>query len=118
VPASTLVSWSVFVTLRSAWPIVVPAVAVLLPGVVSLGELTVAELLIDPLAGAVTMIVMLGASAPLARLPVLSHVTVPDALVHTQAVPLALTKVVPVGRVSTTLTTVAGSGPALCTPIV
>ena len=98
---------------------VVVAVAVLLPGVSSLGEETVAVFVIDPgVAGAVTTIVMSGA-APGARFPpVRLQVTVPDELLLVQFVPVALTKVTPLGSVSTTLTADAGSGPALLTLIV
>ncbi len=57
-----------------------------------------------------TTIVMFGA-APGARLPpVRLHVTVPDALVQVQFVPVALTNVVPAGSVSTTLTADASFG--------
>src|SRR6266581_2059014 len=69
--------------------------------------------------GAWTTIVMFGASAPAARFPpVRSHVTVPKLLVHVQPVSVLGTNVVPAGRVSTTFTAEASSGPALCTPIV
>ncbi len=93
------------------------AVAVLLAGVLSLGEETVALLVMDPPAiGAVTVIVMAGA-APGARFPpVRLHVTVPDALAQFQFVPVALTNDVPAGRVSTTLTAEASFGPAFDTP--
>ena len=68
---------------------VVDAVAVLLPGVLSLGDETVALLLIVPtLLGAVTTIVMFGA-APGARLPERLHVTV-VVPVQAQFVPVAL----------------------------
>ena len=68
--------------------------------------------------GAVTTIVMFGA-APGARLPpVRLQVTVPEALLQVQFVPVALTNVVPAGRVSTTLTADASFGPAFVTPIV
>jgi hypothetical protein len=98
---------------------VVVAVAVLLPGVSSFGDEKVAVLVIYPaVAGAVTTIVKFGA-APGARFPpVRLHVTVPDALLQVQFVPVALTKVTPLGSVSTTLTADASSGPALLTPIV
>jgi hypothetical protein len=98
---------------------VVVAVAVLLPGVLSFGEETVALLVIEPgVAGAVTTIVILGAG-PGGRLPpVRLQVTVPDALLHVQLVPVALTNATPAGSVSTTLTADASSGPALLTPIV
>ena len=46
------------------------------------------------------------------------QVTVPEALLQVQFVPVALTNVVPAGSVSTTLTADASSGPALLTPIV
>jgi hypothetical protein len=98
---------------------VVDAVAVLLPGVLSFGDETVALLVMLPVvSGASTVIVMLGA-APSGRLPaVLLHVTVPDRWTQFQSVPNALWNVVPAGRVSTTLTADAGSGPVLLTPIV
>jgi hypothetical protein len=98
---------------------VVVAVAVLLPAVLSFGEETVALLVIEPgVAGAVTTIVILGAG-PGGRLPpVRLQVTVPDALLHVQLVPVALTNATPAGSVSTTLTADASSGPALLTPIV
>ena len=64
---------------------------------------------------AVTTIVI-GGAAPGGRLPpVRLQVTVPDALLQFQFVPVALTKVVPAGSVSTTLTADASSGPALLT---
>src|SRR5512132_2585782 len=90
-------------------------VAVLLADVLSLGDDTVAELVIVCFApvGAVTTIVI-GGAAPGARLPpVRLHVTVPETLLQFQFVPVALTNVVPAGRVSTTLTADASSGPPL-----
>jgi hypothetical protein len=98
------------------------AVAVLFAGVMSFGDETVALLLIEVVPvppGAVTVIVMFGASAPFARLPpVRLHVTVPEALLQVQFVPVALTKVAVAGSVSTTLTAEASSGPPLWTPMV
>ena len=84
-----------------------------------MGDETVAVLVIKPVvAGAVTTIVMAGAGLA-GRLPAVRlHVTVPETLTQFQSVPLALTKVVPAGSVSTTLTADAGSGPALLTLIV
>ena len=85
-----------------------------------MGEDTVAEFVIDPgVLGAVTTIVMFGA-APGARLPpVRLQVTVPDTLLQVQFErAVALTKVVPAGIVSTTLTADASSGPAFDTPMV
>ena len=79
-PAVTDVTPSLFVIERSALlPTVVDSVSVLLSGVLSLGEDTVALLVIVPgVAGAVTTIVMFGA-APGARLPpVRLQVTVPE----------------------------------------
>ena len=72
---------SVFVIDRSATWTEVAAIAVLLAGVSSLGEDTVALLVIEPaVLGAVTTMVIAGA-APTGRLPpVRLHVTVPDAL--------------------------------------
>ena len=99
---------------------VVVAVAVLFPGVLSFGDETVALFVgVAPcVAGAVTTTVMFGA-APGARLPpVRLQVTVPSTLTQVQFVPVALTKVVPAGSVSTTLTADASFGPALLTPIV
>src|SRR5687767_15295446 len=110
---------SVFVIDRSATWTAVVAVAVLLPGVLSLGDDTVALLVMEPaVAGALTTIVISGAS-PTGRLPAVRwHVTVPDALTQFQSVPVALTNDVPAGIVSTTFTAEAGSGPALSTSIV
>jgi hypothetical protein len=111
---------SVFVIDTSGPSTVVAAVAVLFAGVLSLGEDTVAEFVIDPgVLGAVTTIVMFGA-APGARLPpVRLQVTVPDTLLQVQFErAVALTKVVPAGIVSTTLTADASSGPAFDTPMV
>src|SRR5687768_2505608 len=94
----------------------VVAAAVLVAGVSSFGEETVAVFVIDPaVAGAVTTIVMSGAG-PTGRLPpVRLHVTVPEAFAQFQFVPVALTNVTPAGSVSTTFTAEAGSGPALVT---
>src|SRR5947207_4745199 len=96
------------------------AVAVLFPEVLSLGDETVAELVIVRLVPVgVTATVMLGASAPAARLPpVRLQLTVPETLLQVQFVPVALTKVTPPGKVSTTFTADASSGPAMWTPIV
>jgi hypothetical protein len=119
-PAVTLVTPSDLVTERSAWlPTLVVAVAVLLPGVLSFGDDTVALLVIEPgVAGASTTIVMSGA-APGARFPpVRLQVTVPATLLQAQFAPVALTNVVPAGSVSTTFTADASLGPALLTPIV
>src|SRR5207244_3583435 len=104
---------------KSATTTVVGAVAVLLAGVLSFGEDTVALFVIVPGAlGAVTVIVIGGASpagpVPAARFPpVRLQVTVPETLLHVQFVPVALTNVVPAGSVSTTFTADASSGPAL-----
>ena len=84
---------------------VVVAVAELLPGVLSFGELTVAVLVIEPaVLGAVTTIVKLALVffTSVARVQV--TVVVPE---HVQPVPDADTYVVPAGIVSTTLTEVA-----------
>jgi hypothetical protein len=98
---------------------VVVAVAVLLPGVLSFGEETVALLVIDPgVAGAVTTIVILGAAPGGKFPPVRLQVTVPVTLLQVQFVPVALTNATPLGSVSTTLTADASLGPALLTPIV
>ena len=98
----------------------VVAVAVLFPGVSSFGDDTVALLVMEPaVLGAVTTIVMFGALALAGRLPpVRLQVTVPDTWLQLQLVPVALTNVVPAGKVSTTLTADAASGPALLTPMV
>jgi hypothetical protein len=96
---------------------VVLAVAVLFAGVMSFGDETLALLVITVVPvppGAVTVIVMFGASAPFARLPpVRLHVTVPETLLQLQFVPVALRKVAVAGKVSTTLTADAASGPPL-----
>jgi hypothetical protein len=114
-------SWNLIPETVPLFVTVVVAVAVLLPGVLSFGEETVALFVIvfgGTVVGAVTTIVMLGA-APGARLPpVLLHVTVPDALLQFQFVPVALTNVTPAGSVSTTFTAEASLGPAFETPIV
>ena len=61
----------------AAMPTVVVAVEVLLPGVLSLGDETVAVLVIVPgEPGAVTLMTMLGVVAPEARLAARVHVTV------------------------------------------
>src|SRR5205807_1167025 len=109
-PAVTVVTPSVFVIVNSARSTVVVAVAVL--SVLSLGEETVALFVMLPTVfGAVTVIVIGGASpAPAPTLwprlpPVRLHVTVPDTLTQFQFDgAVALTKVVPAGSVSTTLT--------------
>src|SRR5205823_10622991 len=94
----------------------VVAVAVLLPGVMSLGDETVAVLMIVAVpapAGAVTLTTMLGVVAPTARFAARVHVTVPEAWAQLQlaSVPANETNVVPAGRGSVTLTPDAGSGP-------
>ena len=102
---------------RSAIPTVVLAVAELLAALLSLGEVTVAVLLIVPAVdGAVTTIVMGGA----AEFPVIDgrvHVTVvvPE---QAQPVPLAEPKVVPTGIVSVTEIDVAAGVELLVTAIV
>ena len=71
---------------------------------------TVAVLVIVPaVAGAVTSMVIV-ALAPEARLPT-EQVTVPEALVQVPWLDDAETKVTPAGRVSVTVTPVAGLGP-------
>jgi hypothetical protein len=100
--------------------IVVVAVAVLLPGMVSFGDETVAlfvRVIVPVPVGAVTVIVI-GAAAPMARLtfPVGAQVTVPAAFVQVQFASLvALTNETPAGSVSTTWTSDAASGPRLLT---
>jgi hypothetical protein len=77
-------------------------------------DVTVAVLLIEPpLAGAVTEIVIAGAAptASVARV----QVTVPEALLQVQPVPVADTNVTPAGSVSETETFAAGLGPAFAT---
>ena len=70
-------------------PTVVVAVAVLLPGVVSFGEDTVALFVIEPgVFGAVTVIVRVAASVPEAILPVKLQVTAPDTLEHAHPAPV------------------------------
>ena len=77
------------------------------------GELTLAVLVSEPLAGAVTVTVRL-LVWPLARLPRL-QLTTP--LLFTP-LPLALTKVTLAGRASVTTTLVAMDGPKLVTEMV
>ena len=48
----------------------------------------------------------------------LEQIAVPETLTQFQFVPVALTKIVPAGNVSTTLTAEASSSPALLTPMV
>jgi hypothetical protein len=110
---------SLFVIERSATWTLVLAVAVLFPGVLSFGELTVAVFVIVPaVPGAVTVIVI-GGAAPAGRLPpVRLQVTVPETLLQFQLLPVALTNVALGGSVSTTFTADASSGPALLTLIV
>src|SRR5690242_11480502 len=90
------------------------AVAVLFAAVLSLGDETVAELLIVRFApvGAFTTMVIAGAATGARFPPVRLQVTVPETLLQVQFVPVALTNVVPAGRVSTTFTADASSGPA------
>src|SRR5438105_2603525 len=111
---------SVFVIERSATWTEVDWLAVLLLCVLSLGDETVAVFVMFPaVLGAVTVIVIFGASAPAARFPpVRLHVTVPDELEQLQLIPVALTKMVPAGSGSVTFTAEASSGPALWIPIV
>src|SRR5947207_2867959 len=91
-------------------PTEVVADAVLLAGFGSASlPLTVAELVMLPaVAGEVTVMVIV-ALAPEARLPT-EQVTVPAEFAHPV---LAETKVTPTGRVSVTVTPVAGLGPLL-----
>ena len=77
------------------------------------GELTEAVLVREPLAGAVTVKVTL-LTALLARLPSV-QVTIPALLTP---LPLADTKVTPIGRASVTVTLFAVDGPKLVTEIV
>ena len=97
---------------------VVTAEAVLLPGVLSFGDETVAEFVIEPaVSGAVTTMVMFGAE-PGARLPLVRVQVTVAVPTQFQFVPVALTNAVPAGSVSTTVTADASFGPALLTPIV
>jgi hypothetical protein len=94
---------------------VVNAVAVLLVGLGS-ASLAVTLALFVSVAekfGAFAVIVMAGAAPTASEANV--HVTVPADCAQVQPVPLALTKVTSDGRVSVTVTFVAGSGPALFT---
>ena len=77
------------------------------------GELMVAVLVSEPLAGAVTVKVAL-LTAPLARLPKV-QLTTPELLTP---LPLADTKVTPIGRASVTVTLEAGDGPKFVIEIV
>src|SRR5229473_6172092 len=112
-PLAVTVAGPVLVIDRSAWadPIVVVADAVLL-AVFGSGSLpfTVAVLVMVPaVAGAVALMVIV-ALAPEARLPT-EQVTVPEALVQVPWLDVAEPKVTPLGRVSVTVTPVAGDGP-------
>src|SRR6185436_4462768 len=102
--------------------IVVSAVAVLLPGVLSFGDDTVALLVIVPggTAGMFTTLAMIvrGGAEPTARGPPVRLqviVVVPE---QAHGDPDVEKRVVPAGSVSTTLTAAAGSGPAFVTLIV
>src|SRR6266851_997554 len=77
------------------------------------GELTLAELLSEPLAGAVTTTLRL-LTWPLAMLPRLQFTTP----LLFAPLPLALTKLTPAGRLSVTTTLLALEGPKLVTEIV
>ena len=77
------------------------------------GELAVAMLVSEPLAGAVTVTVTL-LTPPLARAPKV-QLTTPLLLTP---LPLALTKVTPAGKASVTTTLLAADGPKLVTEIV
>src|SRR5439155_1067520 len=93
-------------------------VAVLFPGVMSLGDETVAVLLtvaVPTPVGAVTLTTMLGVVALTARFAARVQVTKPEACAQLQlaSVPANETKVVPAGRGSVTLTPDAGSGPGM-----
>jgi hypothetical protein len=77
------------------------------------GELTLAVLVSEPLAGAVTVTVML-LTWPLAKVPKL-QLTTPLLLAPP---PLALTNVTPNGKVSVTTTLLALDGPKFVTDIV
>ena len=77
------------------------------------GEVTLAMLVSEPLAGAVTVTLKL-VTCPLARLPKV-QVTTPTILMPP---PLADTKVTPAGKVSVTVTLLALDGPKFVTLIV
>ena len=79
----------------------------------SVGELTVATLVNEPLAGAVTVTVTL-LTWPLAKVPKL-QLTTPALLIP---LPLALTNVTLAGRLSVTTTPLALDGPKFVTEIV
>src|SRR5439155_22735199 len=98
-------------------------VAVLLPGVTSLGDETVALLLIVAVptpVGAVTLTTMLGVVALTARFAARVQVTVPKACTQLQlaSVPANETNVVPAGKGSVPLTPEPGSGPGVFATLV
>jgi hypothetical protein len=93
-------------------------VAVLLPGVTSLGDETVAVLLIEAVPvppGAVTFTTIAGVVAPTDKFAARVQVTVPETWAQLQlaSVPANETNVAPAGKGSVTLTPEAGSGPGV-----
>src|SRR3954466_2699875 len=117
-PAATTVAGPAFTIDRSAEAVTdVLAVEALLPGFGSLvAELTLAELVSDAVcAGAVTTTVIVGAVVPAASAGRVQVTVTLPALVQTQPVPVADTKVTPAGSVSVTESVAASDGPALAT---
>ena len=117
-PAATVGAEDVF-TIERSFTAVTVVVAVEVLGVVGSASVavTVAVLEIDPpFDGAVTLMVIAGAAATARDGRV--QVTVPEALLQVQPVPVADPNVTPAGRTSTTLKFEAALGPALVTLIV
>ena len=96
---------------------VVFAVAVLFPGVGSVVvDETLAVFVSDAAcAGEVTMIVMVGAVAPVASVGLVQVTDTLPAFVHVHPVPVAETKVTPAGRVSVTESPAPSEGPLFTT---
>ena len=109
------VAGATFVTWRSAngiTSVITGGVTLLVVGNGSgVGEVTLAVLVSVPLAGAVTVTVMLVIWL-LVNVPSVHHTTVLGELLPP---PLALTKVTPAGNVSVTVTLLAPEGPRLVT---
>ena len=109
---ATAVAGPVFVMATSAEEVTLVVAEAVLSAVVgsaSLPVIVAVLVMVPPVDGAVTVIVIV-ALAPLTSEPT-AQVTVPEALVQVPWVELADTNVVPDGRVSTTVTPVALSGP-------
>ena len=70
---------------------------------------------VAPWAGAVTTTVMVGAEVPVASVGRVHETETLPVLLQVQPVPVADTKVTPVGRVSETVSDEASDGPALAT---